>query len=98
MNHLARLLVHIKQLSKIVHWFLCSKYDLMKLAKIFDTQGAQFQAFKHRAQGVVSSEVSAAVSQGNVKPKIPPQQGACLQNFLAKFIVIVLAHHLIGVR
>nr|CAH0106414.1 unnamed protein product [Daphnia galeata] len=50
LNHLARLLVHIKQLS------------------------AQFQAFKHRAQGV-SSEVSAAVSQGNVKPKIPPQQG-----------------------
>jgi hypothetical protein len=60
-------------------------------------QGAQFQAFKHRAQGV-SSEVSAAVSQGNVKPKIPPQQGACLQNILAKFIISILAHHLIGVR
>jgi len=50
-------------------------------------QGAQFQAFKHRAQGI-SSGVGAALPQGNAKPKIPPQQGVLmlhLRNTFTKF-------------
>jgi hypothetical protein len=39
--------------------------------------GAQFQAFKNRAQGI-SSGVGAAQPQANVKPKVPPQQGVLI--------------------
>ncbi len=73
MNHLSRLLVHIKQLSKN---FWISLLPINVLLK-FMFPGAQFQAFKNRAQGI-SSGVGAAQPQANVKPKVPPQQGVLI--------------------